>query len=138
MVRIIRPFQVAVLAVLLAGCAKKEVTAEQKRHKAQVSVSIDAWLAAKDHVNASQECRIAGFSPLQKCALNDGLLEPEEIAKDAASRALNSAAEYRASCAEDFSEEFCNELIDRAIRIEWRRVIYGKNTEISPSTHQEF
>jgi hypothetical protein len=137
MIYLNRACQVVLFAVLLAGCGKKELTEEQKREKAKASIGIDAWMTARDHVDALHDCRIAGFADLQKCALNEGILMPEESAKDSAARALSSMAEYKTTCNKNFSEAFCGELIGRAIRIEWRRLIYGKKSEIDNSADQD-
>lgn len=127
MIFILRTCQAILLSALVIACSNKEPTAEQKRQETKNSIATDAWLAGQSFADALQECRIAGFSSIEKCADNDGILWPEEMAKMAAERALTSIKEYKATCNKAFTIAYCNALIKRAIAIEWRRIIYEKN-----------
>jgi hypothetical protein len=115
--------------LLVAGCWKSQPTDLEKREARRAdikhSVAFDASLAAKNFVKAARECRIAGIDHLKSCAENKGLLEPEITAQLYAEIALADMRSYQAKCSEHFSTKYCDQLLQKASQMEWRRPTCG-------------
>lgn len=118
-------FILGVLAAVatVSACQKAEPTAEEKRASATRSMGGLASVAASLHVDAMRTCKIAGVEDIERCAQVEGMLLPEREAKAVASVSLGRTKTFFERCTAEFSLEYCNDLIARAIEMEWRKPV---------------
>jgi hypothetical protein len=119
----------AIIAGLGAGCNRKERTAEEQIRSQEERVGLSASIAADFHVGADKECKIAGIENIEDCSKNTGTLLQEKSAKALAIASLANSKHYFDSCMKEFSAEYCNQLIARAIQIEWRKPVSSDSVD---------
>jgi hypothetical protein len=73
--------------------------------------------------SASRACFVIGINNLERCAENKGTLLAEQSASISAGLALGQRDEYWKKCQSNFSEDYCKQLIDRAVNIEFRKPV---------------
>lgn len=112
-----------VVAICNSGCKEKELSAEQKRASALSSAGFAASLAASSHVDAARACEIAGIADMSTCSANNGTLLAEREAKVLAAMAIRRTNSYFKKCESSFPFDYCKDLIQRAIEIEYRKPI---------------
>lgn len=104
----------------LTGC-DAVLSPEQKREKAIAAIGIDASVTAALYVSAARSCQVVGVNDIERCAQLKGSLIADQSAQIIASVAVEKAREYWKKCQEDFSQDYCNQLIQRALDIEYRK-----------------
>lgn len=112
---------ILIAAAMIVACQKIEPTLEEKRAIATNTIGIAASLAASLHVEATRACEIAGIKEIEACALHKGTLLPEREAKSMAIISIENTKHYFEKCLADFSADYCNDLIARAIEMEQRK-----------------
>ena len=112
------------VALTSAGCKKEAPERDDKKSDAE-TIAFSASIAASLHVDAERACTIAGVVDVEKCSAIEGHLIPEREARIAAKLSLGQTREYFNSCVyrKKFGENYCNNLIARAIAMERRRPI---------------
>lgn len=114
---------IIIIAVLLAGlttACEKELTPAQKQEKLTSSVGLDASLTAGFLVSALRSCGTIGIDGIDQCAENKGSLIAEQAAVTIAKLGIEHRSSYFQECRENFSDDYCRQLLLRAINIELR------------------
>ena len=111
---------IAVEIALLTTACEKELTPAQKQEKLTSSVGLDASLTAGFLVSAFRSCVIVGINSVDQCAENKGTLLAEQGAATIAQLGIEHRNSYVKACRENFSEEYCHQLLLRAVNIELR------------------
>jgi hypothetical protein len=111
----------ALVIASTTGCSRVEESSEPNKQSQENIIGILASTTASFHVDASRECEIAGIHDLEQCSLNTGTLIQEKSAKILAATAMKQTKRYFAECIKNFPGDYCNDLIARAIQIEWRK-----------------
>jgi hypothetical protein len=108
------------LALLALVACEKELTPEQKRQEAMESVGTEASIAAAIYVSAAKTCLDVGVPAIEQCAKLKGTLLAEQSAQIKAKLSLDQTASYWKSCLSAFPREYCEQLFQRAVAIEYR------------------
>lgn len=117
-----RQLPILILSIaFLVGCHKKTLSPEEQRHVTESSIGITASIAASLHVDAERACFIAGTEQMSDCANSLGTLVPERAAKMAATMSISRTKHFFDKCIVEFSSSYCNDLLERAIKIERRK-----------------
>ena len=104
----------------LAGCSK-EMTPEEKRQAAANAVGIDASMTAMFFVSAVRACQVVRVEDVKQCARLSGSLLDEQIARQQAELSLTHVDRYRKACQANFTPQYCDELLFRAVDIDERK-----------------
>lgn len=107
----------SIALVSLYGCE----TSEEKREKAIAAVGVDASITAAMFVSAVRTCQVVGFNDVTKCADHKGSLLAEQSAQITANVSVEKTASYWKTCLASFTNDYCNQLIQRAVAIEYRQ-----------------
>jgi hypothetical protein len=111
-----------IMLLNLIGC-ERPLSAEEKREKASESIGILASFAAVALASAVRSCQIVGVSDIDQCTKIKGTLLADRSAQTMASFAVEQRLGYWKACQADFSNEYCGQLIRRAVEIELRKPI---------------
>lgn len=128
-------FIAGILAIcaFAVGCKQKEPpTSAEKQRAVESRNGIAASIAAAFNVDAVRACRVAGISDIEKCAKTEGTLLPEREARAMAAVSVRKTRRYFDSCIAKFSAAYCNDLIARAIEMEWRKPVTAAQGESQP------
>lgn len=110
----------AVLIVTaITGC-DATLSPEEKREKALAAVGWDASVTAGMLVSATRSCQVVGVNDIDRCAQHEGTLIADKTAQMFARVAVGMRKDYWMKCQADFEQEYCNQLIQRAVAIELR------------------
>lgn len=109
-----------VALVVLIGCENNS-TPEQRHQEAVAKVGVDATITAALFVSAVRACDVVGLSDVNQCAKLGGSLAAEQSAQIIAKLSIEQTAKYWKSCQAAFSTEYCSQLIQRAVAIEYRK-----------------
>lgn len=112
-----------IIAVLLAGlttACEKELTPAQKQEARISSVGLDASFTAGFLVSAFRSCRTIGVDSVDQCAEYKGPLLEEQLAVTVAKLGIEHRGSYFKECRENFSDDYCRQLLLRAVNIELR------------------
>ena len=111
-------------AVLVAaaqiGC-DAALTPAEMRAKAMAEIGKDASITAAVFVSATRSCQVVGESDIERCAQLKSSLISEQAAQVTANLAVDVTKAYWKKCQADFGQDYCNELIQRAVAIEYRK-----------------
>jgi hypothetical protein len=107
-------------AMIVVGCGKEPTPVEQQV-RTEAVVGRLASSTANELVEATKQCRIIEVDGLAACAKQNGTLDDENVARWEANSAMKNERLYWARCEAAFAHEYCRRLLDRAIRIEWRK-----------------
>jgi hypothetical protein len=107
-------------AMVVVGCGKEPTQVEQQG-RSEAAIGRLASNTASFLVEATKDCRIIGVDGLNACAKQNGTLVDEKFAKVEANSAIKKEGLYWERCRASFTHDYCNQLLDRAIRIEWRK-----------------
>jgi|Laugresbdmm110sd_1035091.scaffolds.fasta_scaffold29686_2 hypothetical protein len=111
----------AVLVVIaIIGC-DATLSPEEKQEKARSAVGVDASVTAGVLVSAARSCQVIGVSDIDKCAQLKGTLIADQSAQMISNLAVDMRKDYWKKCQADFDQEYCNQLIQRAVAIELRK-----------------
>ena len=97
--------------------ARERAAVESQRREAIEQVSMDAEATAMVLWNAQQACKRIDVSTVADCSRFDGPLPQERAARTTAEAAMNKRASYKAACLKVQGEEYCEHLLDRALRL---------------------
>jgi hypothetical protein len=114
---------IIIITVLLAGlttACEKELTPAQKQEKLTSSVGLDASLSAGFLVSALRSCGSIGIGSVDQCAENKGSLVAEQAAVTIAKLGIEHRNSYFKACRKNFSDDYCRQLLLRAVNIELR------------------
>ena len=103
----------------LTGC-DAALSPEQKRERAIAVIGTDASVTAMMFVSAVRSCQVVGLNDIERCAQIKGSLIADQTAQILAKAAVDKSKEYFTKCQTDFSLDYCNQLIQRAVAIEYR------------------
>lgn len=106
--------------MFINGCSDRSeqaTSAAMSREMAGTAASI----AAAFEVSALRACKIAGIEDLSACATQTGELLPEKEARIAAKMALGQRTSFNDRCRRSFDSKYCDDLLKRAIEMEWRK-----------------
>lgn len=110
----------AVLIVTaITGCDAPP-SPEETRKKSLDNVGMDASFTAGFLVSATRQCQIIGVNDIDECAQLKGTLLAEKTIPVFARIAVTRRDEYWKKCQADFDQEYCAQLIQRAVAIELR------------------
>jgi hypothetical protein len=109
-----------VALMMIVGC-EKELTLEQKRQNAISAVGTDASITAAFLVSAVRACQVVGLNEIDRCAELEGSLLAEQTAQMQAKAAVDQRSGYWKNCLATFAEDYCKQLIQRAVAIEFRK-----------------
>ncbi len=107
--------------VLVISACGKEKTLQEKQDEAKASIGIEASLAAGFLVAALRQCHRIGTDSIDKCAEQKGVLIDEQTAQTVAQLGVEKRTSYFKNCRATMTEEYCKELIMRAVNIELSR-----------------
>ena len=110
----------AVTVIAIIGC-DAVLSPEQKWEKALAAVGMDASMAAAMLVSAARSCQVVGVNDIDSCDQIKGTLIADQSAQILASVAVDRRKEYWRRCLADFEQEYCNQLLQRAVTIELRK-----------------
>lgn len=110
---------IVITALSLIGC-DKPLSAEEKKQQASTSIGVIASISAGFLVSAARYCQAVGVPDIDQCAAIEGNLLAEQYAQIQANLAVEQRISYWKGCQADFSTEYCDQLIKRAIAIELR------------------
>ncbi|MEZ5615991.1 MAG: hypothetical protein R3E35_12340 [Rhodocyclaceae bacterium] len=111
----------AVLIVTaITGC-DAALSPEEKREKARAAAGMDASVTAVILVSAARSCQVVGVGDIDKCVQLNGTLIADQSAQMLASMAVDRRKDYWSKCQADFDQQYCNQLIQRAVAIELRK-----------------
>ena len=108
------------MVAALTGC-DAPLSPEQKRERAIAAIGMEASLTAGMFVSAVRSCDLVGLNDIERCAQLKGSLAAEQTAQMYASMVVNQSKEYWKNCQTNFPLDYCDQLIQRAVAIEYRR-----------------
>lgn len=117
------------IVLACAGCKPKENSEEMSARAREDAIGISASIAAGFHTEATRECKIVGIEDLENCAKNTGTLIDEKSARILATASISRTKDYFDRCTKDFSADYCNQLIARAIQFELRKLVTNDATD---------
>lgn len=116
---------ILIVVIKIAGCGKTQ-TPQEKLQAAVEAEGTDASITAGFLVSAMRQCYIVGLN-VDDCAKLKGTLIDEQTAQTVAQLAVNQRTEYWKSCLASFSNEYCSQLLQRAVAIELRKPATSAN-----------
>ena len=108
------------MVATLTGC-DTTFSPEQKREKTIAAIGTDASVTAAMFVSAARSCQVVGVNDIERCVQLKSSLIADQAAQIIASVAVDKTKEYWKKCQADFSQDYCNQLIQRAVAIEYRK-----------------
>lgn len=125
---------VVVAGVLTSGCSDRSEPTSQDKAMSRDTVGMAASIAASFEVDATRACKIAGVDDIAACAQQSGALLPEKEAKAVAKVALAQHKSYSERCRKSFDTAYCDDLLSRAIQMEWRKPVEASasSLEVEP------
>lgn len=108
------------IATAIASC-DAALSPEEKREKVRAAIGMDASITAAILVSAARSCQVVGVNDIDMCAQVKGTLIADQSAQMLASVAADQRTGYWKKCHADFDQEYCNQLIQRAVAIELRK-----------------
>lgn len=104
----------------IVGC-DAALSPQEKLENARVAVGVEASLTAGMLVSAARSCQVIGVENVDRCSQYKGTLIAEQSAQMLASLAVDQRSGYWKKCSASFDQEYCNQLISRAVEIEMRK-----------------
>lgn len=114
-------------SLVILGC-EKPLSAEQKKQKAQEAIGSEASFTAAIVVSAARSCVIAGVYELEKCVQIKNPLLTDQSARTMAEFAVEQRASFWQACQAEFSSEYCGQLIQEAVDVEYKKPRAASNT----------
>lgn len=109
------------VAVAMLPSCNKAPSVEEMHKKATQDIGMDASITARFLASAMKACDVVGVHSLDECAKLDGPLLEDKTASETAQMAVSQRAGYWASCLKKFSDEYCTQLLRRALTIALRK-----------------
>lgn len=116
-------FALPVMALVTTAITACDVFVSDEEKKARVlrAIGTDASITAAMLVSAIRSCQIVGVGEIDRCAELKGTLIADQTAQMLATVAVAQRNDYWKNCQASFDQEYCNQLIQRAIAIEYRK-----------------
>jgi hypothetical protein len=113
----------AIFAIIIGGCTDRPNPAGESKAMSRDTAGMTASIAASLEVDAKRACMIAGIDDISVCAQQDGVLLSEKQAQAVAKFAVEQRKSYNKECRESFDAAYCDDLLSRAIDMEWRKPV---------------
>ena len=110
-----------VVGVITSACGDRPQSTSQSTPMSRDMAGTAASIAASFEVEATRACNIAGIDDITACAQQNGALLPEKEVKAVAKVALAQHKSYSERCRKSFETAYCEDLLNRAIQMEWRK-----------------
>jgi hypothetical protein len=107
-----------VMAMICVACGKES---GKKQEKSEDAVGRLASNTAAYIVQAEKDCQIISVDVLSACAEQTGTLLDEKLARREATWAMKDELRYWRDCQVSFTNDYCKQLLERALRIERRK-----------------
>jgi hypothetical protein len=111
------------MGTVISGCGERAQSGDQGTAMSHDMAGVAASIAASFEVDAARACKVAGIDDIGACAQQNGTLLPEKEAKALAKVALAQHKGYNERCRKTFDIAYCDDLLGRAIKMEWRKPI---------------
>ena len=112
-----------IVAACICAYVYWDSTASQREAKRQAdekeSVGMLATVAGSMMASAARSCQKVGMPNIPNCASNTGTLVYDFAAKEWAKLALQQKISFDTTCAKYYSEQYCSDLLNRALQISW-------------------